>query len=86
MPCRTRVTTGTAQRIQQAAAETAATRCLQLGDESPDVEASTLAAAFNATQALLRRRLISAGHDISDGGIAVALLEMAFAGNTGIQV
>jgi phosphoribosylformylglycinamidine synthase len=58
----------------------------QIGDDSPDVEASTLAAAFNATQALLQRRLISAGHDISDGGIAVALLEMAFAGNTGIQV
>lgn len=50
------------------------------------MEAGTLAAAFNATQALLRQRRISAGHDISDGGIAVTLLEMAFAGNTGIQV
>ena len=50
------------------------------------MEAGALAAAFNATQALLRQRVISAGHDISDGGIAVALLEMAFAGNTGIQV
>ena len=46
----------------------------------------TLAAAFEVTQTLLRQRCISAGHDISDGGIAVALLEMAFAGNTGIQV
>lgn len=50
------------------------------------MEAATLAAAFNATQSLLRQRRISAGHDISDGGVAVALLEMAFAGNTGIQV
>jgi len=58
----------------------------QLGDESPDVEPKALAAAFETTQKLLRERKISAGHDISDGGIAVALLEMAFAGNTGFSV
>jgi hypothetical protein len=34
-------------------------------------------------QALLERRAISAGHDISDGGIATTLLEMAFAGRPG---
>ena len=43
-----------------------------------------LGAAFAVTQRLLEERRISAGHDISDGGIAVALLEMAFAGITGI--
>lgn len=59
---------------------------LQLGDDSPDVEAAALAAAFETTQALLRQRKISAGHDISDGGIVVGLLEMAFGGNTGIKV
>lgn len=58
----------------------------QLGDDSPDVEAAALAAAFETTQALLRQRKISAGHDISDGGIVVGLLEMAFGGNTGIKV
>ena len=42
--------------------------------------------AFEAVQALIARGLISAGHDVSDGGIATALLEMAFAGNTGIEV
>jgi phosphoribosylformylglycinamidine synthase len=59
---------------------------LQVGDESPDVEASALTAAFETTQSLLRQRMISAGHDISDGGAAVGLLEMAFGGNTGIEV
>ena len=59
--------------------------CLtQIGDESPDVNIGALGAAFAVTQRLLEERRISAGHDISDGGIAVALLEMAFAGNTGI--
>lgn len=58
----------------------------QVGDESPDVEASALTAAFETTQSLLRQRMISAGHDISDGGAAVGLLEMAFGGNTGIEV
>ena len=45
-----------------------------------------LAGAWEATQQLVRSRSISAGHDISDGGVAVALLEMAFAGNIGIEV
>lgn len=31
-------------------------------------------------------RRISSGHDISDGGLITALLEMAFAGNCGINV
>ena len=31
-------------------------------------------------------RLLSAGHDISDGGLITCLLEMAFAGNRGVDV
>lgn len=31
-------------------------------------------------------RLLSAGHDVSDGGLISCLLEMAFAGNHGIEV
>ena len=31
-------------------------------------------------------RRISSGHDISDGGLITAMLEMAFAGNCGINV
>ena len=59
---------------------------MQVGDESPDVAPEALRGAWEATQALLTGRRISAGHDISDGGLAVALLEMAFSGNTGIMV
>eukprot|EP00877_Chromochloris_zofingiensis_P007400 jgi/Chrzof1/2913/Cz12g03220.t1 len=58
----------------------------QIGDESPDVDPAALKAAWTAVQALVDQRLISAGHDISDGGIATTLLEMAFAGNCGISV
>ena len=59
---------------------------MQVGNESADVTAADLRAVWDVTQSLLRLRAISAGHDISDGGLAVALLEMAFAGNCGLQV
>lgn len=52
----------------------------------PDVAPAALRGMWDATQALLRQRKIAAGHDISDGGLAVALLEMAFAGNCGVDV
>ncbi|KAJ8388427.1 hypothetical protein AAFF_G00133030 [Aldrovandia affinis] len=59
----------------------------QLGDCSPDLEdPDNLSACFNTTQALLQDRLLSAGHDVSDGGLISCLLEMAFAGNCGIEV
>ncbi len=47
---------------------------------------AALAGAWEATQELLRAQKISAGHDISDGGIVTALLEMAFSGNVGLTV
>ncbi|KAG7487705.1 hypothetical protein MATL_G00026240 [Megalops atlanticus] len=59
----------------------------QLGDCSPDLEdPDKLSACFNTTQKLLCDRLISAGHDVSDGGLISCLLEMAFAGNRGLEV
>ena len=58
----------------------------QLGDVSPDVSSQTLKAAFNTTQALIDERKISAGHDVSDGGVITAALEMAFAGNCGLSL
>jgi len=59
----------------------------QVGDESPDVEdAGLLKRAFNAVQELVAAGYVSAGHDRSDGGLITALLEMAFAGNHGINV
>lgn len=59
----------------------------QVGDECPDVEdIELLKRAFNAIQELIDRDLILAGHDVSDGGLIVTLLEMAFAGNCGIFI
>ncbi|CAI5965156.1 unnamed protein product [Closterium sp. NIES-64] len=58
----------------------------QIGDESPDADVALLKRGFNAVQDLIGRRLVSSGHDVSDGGIIAAILEMAFAGNTGVTV
>ncbi|WP_419174702.1 phosphoribosylformylglycinamidine synthase [Desulfosediminicola sp.] len=59
----------------------------QLGADSPDVEnPAGLKAAFNAVQQMIAAKLISAGHDRSDGGLITTMLEMAFAGNCGIDI
>ncbi|MBM9520300.1 phosphoribosylformylglycinamidine synthase [Desulforhopalus vacuolatus] len=59
----------------------------QVGDESPDVEkGSLLKNAFLAVQSCIKEELLSAGHDRSDGGLITTLLEMAFAGNCGLEV
>ena len=47
---------------------------------TPDVDAEMLGAMFDVTQELLKEGLLSAGHDISDGGLVTCLCEMAFAG------
>lgn len=59
----------------------------QLGDCSPDLDQPQLfAACFNTTQTLINDHLVTAGHDISDGGLISCILEMAFAGNRGVDV
>lgn len=59
----------------------------QLGNDCADISrATTLKAAFNVTQNLLAQRKLLAGHDVSDGGLVVCLLEMAFAGLCGFRV
>ncbi|MBI5408434.1 MAG: phosphoribosylformylglycinamidine synthase, partial [Nitrospirae bacterium] len=59
----------------------------QIGDESPDVDdVDLLRRAFNAVQTLIEKDLILSGHDRSDGGLIATLLEMAFAGNCGIEI
>jgi phosphoribosylformylglycinamidine synthase len=59
----------------------------QIGDQSPDVEdASVLKRAFCVVQELIAERKVSAGHDRSDGGLITTILEMAFAGNHGIDI
>ncbi len=59
----------------------------QLGDEVPDIDdPAAFKCALEAVQALIKDRVILAGHDVSDGGLAVTLLEMAFAGNCGLSL
>ncbi|XP_028558155.2 phosphoribosylformylglycinamidine synthase [Podarcis muralis] len=59
----------------------------QLGDVSPDLDnPSTLVSCFQVTQSLLQDAVISAGHDVSDGGLLTCMLEMAFAGNCGAHI
>ncbi|RJQ44742.1 MAG: phosphoribosylformylglycinamidine synthase [Nitrospiraceae bacterium] len=59
----------------------------QLGNESPDVDdPAMLKRAFNAVQSLIDRDLVLSGHDRSDGGLITTLLEMAFAGNCGMEI
>lgn len=59
----------------------------QIGDESPDVDDTDLLRnTFNVVQKFISDGLILSGHDRSDGGLIVALLEMAFSGNCGIEI
>ncbi|HMK43808.1 MAG TPA: phosphoribosylformylglycinamidine synthase [Dissulfurispiraceae bacterium] len=59
----------------------------QVGDAIPDVEDATfLKRAFCAMQELVGSGFILSGHDRSDGGLVTTLLEMAFAGNCGLDI
>ncbi len=59
----------------------------QLGNDSPDIDdPGMLKRAFNATQDLIEKQLLLAGHDRSDGGLITTLLEMAFSGNCGLKI
>ena len=59
----------------------------QLGDEAPDIDdPALLKAVFEAVQEMVASGAIVACHDVSDGGLIVTLLEMAFAGDKGWRV
>jgi phosphoribosylformylglycinamidine synthase len=59
----------------------------QIGAETPDVEsASELKAFWNAIQHLGREKKLLAYHDRSDGGLLATIVEMAFAGNVGVDL
>lgn len=58
----------------------------QLGKDCPDVNMKDVKAFYNVIQRLIFDGKILAGHDISDGGLVVTMLEMAFAGNCGFSV
>ncbi|XP_021347578.1 phosphoribosylformylglycinamidine synthase-like isoform X1 [Mizuhopecten yessoensis] len=58
----------------------------QIGDTTPDLERpQVMCQVFDITQKLLKERKIVSGHDVSDGGLVTCLLEMAFAGNCGLN-
>jgi len=58
----------------------------QIGDECPDIDDPKLFVnGFEFIQKAIDNNLILAGHDISDGGMIVALLEMLFSGNCGFE-
>ena len=56
------------------------------GGEPPDAEADALRGFFEAVQSLAAEGALVAYHDRSDGGLAAALCEMAFAGRAGLRV
>ena len=59
----------------------------QVGDRCPDApEAGVLKAFFDTVQALNADGKLLAYHDRSDGGLFVALAEMAFAGHCGVDL
>ncbi|MDO9399283.1 MAG: phosphoribosylformylglycinamidine synthase subunit PurQ, partial [bacterium] len=59
----------------------------QVGNESPDIEnVEMLKNSFNAIQKMIDKNIILSGHDRSDGGLIITLLEMAFAGNVGFEI
>ncbi len=58
----------------------------QIGNDYPDIEAPMLYGGFTAIQKLIKKGLITAHHDISDDGLILTLLEMAFASNTGLDI
>ncbi|HEU5145263.1 MAG TPA: phosphoribosylformylglycinamidine synthase, partial [Chryseosolibacter sp.] len=50
-----------------------------LGNEVPTIrDDAYFAEAFNAVQSLIKQGLVLAGHDVSEGGLITALLEMTF--------
>ncbi|PKH54223.1 phosphoribosylformylglycinamidine synthase [Shewanella sp. Choline-02u-19] len=59
----------------------------ELGDIAPDLDNSaTLKGFFEVIQPLVANKSIIAYHDRSDGGLYTTLVEMAFAGHTGLNI
>ncbi|HEB69803.1 MAG TPA: phosphoribosylformylglycinamidine synthase, partial [Desulfobulbus sp.] len=59
----------------------------QLGNACPDMDDPGLVRrGFAAVQEMIEQKLILAGHDRSDGGLITTVLEMAFAGDCGLDL
>ena len=57
-----------------------------LGGESPDIDSDTLKVFYDIMQQLVAEDKLLAYHDRSDGGLFATLAEMAFAGQTGLNI
>lgn len=57
----------------------------ELGSNVPKVDATSALARYKAFNAARRQGLVASCHDLSDGGLGVALAEKAFAGGFGIK-
>jgi len=58
--------------------------CGLLGANVPQVDAASALARYRKLHAAIKQGLIASAHDLSDGGLIVALAEKAFAGGLGI--
>jgi phosphoribosylformylglycinamidine synthase II len=58
----------------------------QLGRNVPRVDAASARRLYEALSAATARGLVASCHDCSDGGLGVALAEMAFAGGFGLDI
>ena len=56
------------------------------GGRVPQVDVATALPRYRAVHGMMRRRAISACHDCSDGGLAVALAEMCIGGRLGASI
>lgn len=54
-----------------------------IGNDVPKLRPEAALAAYTALSAAIQKRMILSAHDCSEGGLAVALAEMAFAGGLG---
>jgi len=57
-----------------------------VGNTVPKVDAACALATYRGYHAALNARLVASCHDLSDGGLAVAAAESAFAGGFGIKL
>lgn len=58
----------------------------ELGANAPKPDLKQIASELHAVNEAIQQQLILSAHDISDGGVAVALAEMSFKNNIGLHV
>jgi phosphoribosylformylglycinamidine synthase len=56
------------------------------GGTAPEVDLATAPKIFDAVHRAIKQRLVRSCHDLSEGGLAVAAAEMAFAGDLGLEL